>query len=140
MVGRELGDMLYAEYPLQPTPGSSAGRAASPPASDIDFVAEMRDLRRQVEALLAQGQIDEAERLMEEKRRYLAVNGYYIRKLNQAYFAFHGSYADSAGSIDPIGPKLESLRNESATLAEFVYRARDLTSEADLDQALASAR
>jgi hypothetical protein len=140
MVGRELGDMLYAEYPLQQTPGSSAGRAASPPASDIDFVAEMRDLRRQVEALLAQGQIDEAERLMEEKRRYLAVNGYYIRKLNQAYFAFHGSYADSAGSIDPIGPKLESLRNESATLAEFVYRARDLTSEADLDQALASAR
>ncbi len=75
---------------------------------------------------------------MEEKRRYLADNGYYIRKLNQAYFAFHGSYADSAGSIDPIGPKLDTLRKESTSLKAFVERARDLTSESDLDRALAT--
>jgi hypothetical protein len=93
-----------------------------------------------VEALLLQGKIDEAERLMEDKRRYLAANGHYIRKLNQAYFAFHGSYADSAGSIDPIGPKLDSLRQESRSLADFVGRARELTSESDLDRALASAK
>ncbi|TAK70961.1 MAG: hypothetical protein EPO22_01445 [Dehalococcoidia bacterium] len=138
LVGQELGARLVAEYPLGPSYVSSGGVMASP-APAIDFVAEMRELRRQVEALLAQGKVDEAERLMEEKRRYLADNGYYIRKLNQAYFAFHGSYADSAGSIDPIGPKLDTLRKDSPTLKAFVERARELTSEADLDRALASA-
>ena len=138
LAGRELGARLVAEYPLGPSYVSSGGVMASP-AGAIDFVAEMRALRRQVEALLADGKIEEAERLMEEKRRYLADNGYYIRKLNQAYFAFHGSYADSAGSIDPIGPKLDALREESVSLKAFVERARELTSEADLDRALASA-
>ena len=94
----------------------------------------MRDLRRQVESLLAQGKIDEAERAMEEKREFLAANGYYIRRLNQAYFAFHGSYADSAGSIDPIGPKLDELRRESPSLRDFVTTARELTSTGDLDR------
>jgi hypothetical protein len=137
-VGQELGARLVAEYPLGPSYVSSGGVMASP-AGAIDFVAEMRALRRQVEALLADGKVADAERLMEEKRRYLADNGYYIRKLNQAYFAFHGSYADSAGSIDPIGPKLDTLRKESPSLKAFVERARDLTSEADLDRALANA-
>jgi len=139
LVGQELGARLVAEYPLGPSYVSSGGVMASPAADAIDFTAVMRDLRRQVEALLAQGKVDDAERLMEEKRRYLADNGYYIRKLNQAYFAFHGSYADSAGSIDPIGPKLDALRKESPSLKAFVERARDLTSEGDLDRALASA-
>lgn len=140
IVGQELGDRIVAEYPLAAPQGSSGGVSASPPAPGIDFVAVMRDLRRQVEALLQQGRIDEAERLMNEKREYLADNGYYIRKLNQAYFAFHGSYAGSAGSIDPIGPKLDSLRKESTSLADFVGRARELTSEADLDRAVATGR
>ena len=97
---------------------------------------EMRHLRRQVESLLADGKIDEAERAMEEKRQFLAANGYYIRRLNQAYFAFHGSYADSAGSIDPIGPKLDDLRKKSATLRAFVSVVRGFSSEGDLDRAL----
>ena len=74
---------------------------------------------------------------MESKREFLAANGYYIRRLNQAYFAFHGSYADSAGSIDPIGPKLDELRKQSGSLREFVTVARGLGSEGDLDRALA---
>ena len=77
---------------------------------------------------------------MNQQRSYLAVNGYYIRKLNQAYFAFNGSYADTAASIDPIGPKFDTLRKESPTLNVFLDRARNLTSEADLDRAIASAR
>jgi hypothetical protein len=138
MVGRELGDMLAAEYPLREAPAAATfgGRLAAPP--QIDFTKEMRGLRAQVEALLREGKIAEAERSMEEKRRFLATNGYYIRRLNQAYFAFHGSYADSAGSIDPIGPKLDALRKRSASLREFVGRARALTSESDLDAAIAT--
>ena len=136
IAGRELGDMLVEEYPLQPA-ASSGARLTSAASDGIDFTAEMRTLRREVEALLAQGRIDDAERLMDEKRQFLADNGYYIRKLNQAYFAFHGSYADSAGSVDPIGPKLDSLRTQSTSLKQFVERARAITSEADLDAAIA---
>jgi hypothetical protein len=137
-VGRELGDWLFATYPLSRASGSGGGRRASPAGAGIDFVAEMRGLRRQVEALLRDGKVEQAEQLMEEKRQFLAANGYYIRRLNQAYFAFHGSYADSAGSIDPIGPKLSALREQSASLREFVARVRDVTSEDELDRAIAT--
>ena len=135
MAGRELGDRLFELYPLA---GAAAGPgSASLAGNAIDFTAEMRGLRREVELLLAAGQIDEAERRMDEKRTYLADNGHYIRRLNQAYFAFHGSYADGAGSIDPIGPKLDELRANSASLETFVERAREFTSVAALDLALA---
>lgn len=143
IVGRELGDMLFAEYPLEQPPAfvtiaavAGSAVATTNAAAGIDFTKEMRDLRRQVESLLAAGKIDEAERAMEEKRQFLAANGYYIRRLNQAYFAFHGSYADSAGSIDPIGPKLDDLRKKSASLREFVSVVRGFGSEGDLDLAL----
>jgi hypothetical protein len=118
-------------------PIASGAATAVDTAPGIDFTKEMRDLRRQVESLLADGKIDEAERAMEEKRQFLAMNGYYIRRLNQAYFAFHGSYADTAGSIDPIGPKLDDLRRKSASLREFVSVVRRFRSEGDLDLALA---
>lgn len=142
MVGRELGERLSEEYPVVKAPsyviGKPAGRdPGPPPATAIDFTTEMRNLRRRVEALLADGKIDEAEQAMEQGRQSLAANGYYIRRLNQAYFAFHGSYADSAGSIDPIGPKLDQLRKASPSLEQFVERARQFTSEDDLDRALA---
>ena len=143
-VGRELGERMFALYPppapavADAAPPASAPPATMPPAQAIDFTLEMRALRRQVEALLADGKIDEAERAMEDKREFLAQNGYYIRRLNQAYFAFHGSYADSAGSIDPIGPKLAQLRDQSSSLKDFVGRVRRVTSEDALDRALAT--
>jgi hypothetical protein len=74
---------------------------------------------------------------MEETRLVLAENGFYIRRINQAYFAFHGSYADTPGSIDPIGPKFDELRRNSASLEEFIETAREFTSAADLDATLA---
>jgi len=64
----------------------------------------MRNIRRNVDAYLEQGQIDQAEKYMIEQQQFLSANGYYIRKLNQAYFAFHGNYADSPTSVNPIGP------------------------------------
>lgn len=133
-VGREMGDMMFERWPLDRSEPPMT--APAPPAPRIDFTKEMRDLRRQVEALLSDDKVDEAEALMEEKRRFLADNGYYIRRLNQAYFAFHGSYADSAGSIDPIGPKFDELREKSGSLRDFVRTAQQFTSEQDLDRAL----
>jgi len=47
-------------------------------------------------------------------------NGYYIRKLNQAYFAFYGAYADVPGGPageDPVGPAVRALRSQSQSPA-----------------------
>jgi hypothetical protein len=106
----------------------------------VDLRAELVKLRGEVDALLADGKIEEAEALMEERRRFLAANGHYIRRLNQAYFAFINLYAGEAGSpgaTNPIGPKVDHLRRLSPSLAAFLDVAGDLTSVADLDQALA---
>jgi hypothetical protein len=73
---------------------------------------------------------------MQQTRQYLADNGYYIRKLNQAYFAFHGTYADSPTSISPIGAELEKLREQSASLKDFLNRAATITSRKHLQDML----
>ena len=96
-------------------------------------------LRLRIEELLAQDQVDEAERLMEEKRDDFEEQGAYLRRINQAYFAFYGSYADTPSSIDPIGPKLQTLRDRASSVSDFVRLARGLTSEAELDRLLAGA-
>ena len=100
---------------------------------------ELRRLRGEVEALLAKGEIEAAEALMETRRRELAAQGVHIRKINQAYFAFTNLYAGAAGNpaaVNPIGPKIDELRRRSASLAAFVDVVGDLTSLADLDRAL----
>jgi hypothetical protein len=136
IAGNEMGDYMFERYPLERPPALVSASAAVPRAqdpADIDFAAEMRGLRLQVDSLLAEGRVEDAEAAMEEKRRFLAANGIYIRRINQAYFAFHGSYATGPASIDPIGPKLERLRERSGTLESFVRAAREIESVADLD-------
>ncbi|MBI1885846.1 MAG: hypothetical protein HYS09_05995 [Chloroflexi bacterium] len=127
----ELAGLLFERYP-SPEPAQ-----APPAASRFDFVSAMRALRRHVEELLADGRVVRAERLMEAKRRLFVSKGVYIRKINQAYFAFSGSYADSPASIDPIGPKLQALREKTGSVGEFVRVAARITSVEELDQALA---
>jgi hypothetical protein len=68
---------------------------------------------------------------MESRRLVFLQNGYLLRKLNQAYFAFHGSYALSPGSIDPTGPQIRQLRAASPTLKSFLDRVGWLNSSAD---------
>jgi hypothetical protein len=90
----------------------------------------MRKTRVQVDELLAQGQVDEAEQYMEERRRFFWDHGYHIRKLNQAYFAFHGAYADEPGQRgeDPVGPAVLELRQQLASLRDFLREVAGLTS------------
>jgi hypothetical protein len=144
--GQQLADLYFVKYgdldlsasdPPPATPAPTLVPGAPTPAP-FDFTTEMRSLRTQVEALLAQGKVDEAEALMRQKRDEFAGHGYYIRKLNQAYFAFYGFYATGPGSIDPIGPKMEQLLANAGSEGEFIHRARSITSVADLNAALAS--
>ena len=122
--GREIGDRVYTAITGNMVDRSS--QDASPPATPdpdaFDFNAEMRETRVRTEALLAQGRIEEAEDYMEERRQLMVANGHFIRKINQAFFAFHGSYATSAASISPIDGQLEQLRSRSDTLEDFLKR------------------
>jgi hypothetical protein len=98
----------------------------------FDFNKEMREIRKVVDDYLAWGEIEAAEAFMEQKRQYLAENGYYIRKLNQAYFAFHGTYADSPTSISPIGADLNELREQSVSVKAFLDTVSVISSREDL--------
>ena len=89
----------------------------------FDFRAQMHETRINADALLAAGKIEEAEAYMEARRQIFLQNGYLLRKINQAYFAFHGAYADVPGGAageDPVGPAVRALRAQSASLKDFI--------------------
>lgn len=69
---------------------------------------------------------------MEARRQLFVEQGYNIRKLNQAYFAFHGSYATSPSTGNPIGGQLEWLRGQHPTLRAFVRDIRSVGRYEDL--------
>ncbi|MEX1248649.1 MAG: hypothetical protein WEA61_09210 [Anaerolineales bacterium] len=147
IVGREIGQAVIARYypelvPPPPAPAPQASAEDSPPPSPaFDFNTEMHATRVQVDALLAEGKVEEAEEYMETRRLFFWDNGYAIRKLNQAYFAFYGSYADApigAAGEDPVGAAVRELRTRSSSLKEFVSRMAWLTSFEDLQKLLAS--
>jgi len=129
MVSKEIGALVCEKYYPQCENGNSQVQEAEP---EFDFNREMREIRRAVDKYLAQGEIEAAEEFMEQKRQYLASKGYYIRKLNQAYFAFHGTYADRPTSISPIGLELKLLRSQSASLKDFLDTVAGMTSRQDL--------
>lgn len=142
--GRAVIERFYPEQ-VPPPPPPAAPRSESetdpPPAPVFDFRAEMHATRVRVDALLAAGKIEEAEAYMESQRLMFWDHGYVIRKLNQAYFAFYGSYADTPigpAGADPVGAAVRELRARSASLSEFVTRMASLTSFADLQALLIS--
>jgi hypothetical protein len=145
IIGDEIGRrVLERYYPEQmppagwPQPLSMRsdwlGRKNNPPP--FEYGPFMRKTRLEVDRLLAEGKVDEAEKFMEAQRRILVENGYAIRKLNQAYFAFHGSYAVGSAATDPIGGKLRLLRRQAGSLAEFLRTAARFSEPGDLDAAL----
>jgi hypothetical protein len=136
LAGREIANLVNGRYPVQ-FPDGEDGRAPPRPATDIDFNKEMRELRLEVDALLAEGRVAEAEAAMEAKRVYLNDNGITIRKINQAYFAFYGSYADSPQSSSPIGPKVNRVWELTGDVGGFLAVMREVTTAADLDRVLA---
>jgi hypothetical protein len=105
----------------------------------FDFRAEMHLTRVTADELLAAGKIEEAEAYMEQRRQFFWEHGYLIRKLNQAYFAFHGAYADVPGGAageDPVGPAVRALREQSDSLADFVNTIAWMTSFEQLQRAI----
>ena len=150
IAGNEVGMyVLQKYYPEILDTGSTSNPVALPKSSlastepqdppPFDFRAEMHETRVTADELLADGKIDEAEAYMEQRRQVFWEHGYLLRKLNQAYFAFHGAYADSPGGAageDPVGPAVRALREQSASLADFINRIAWMTSFEELKQAI----
>jgi len=149
MAGKEIRYALlvkyYPEYAPEPDPiimpdeSEKPENESEPPA--FDFRAEMHETRIKVDELLAVGKITEAEKYMDERRELFWQNGYVIRKLNQAYFAFHGAYADSprgAAGKDPVGPAVRQLRADSKNLAEFLKKISRMSTFEQLQKELAN--
>ena len=148
-IGRALLEAFYPELvppppPPQP-PNSSVGTTQpsdEPPA--FDFRKEMHETRITVDQMLAEGKIEEAEKYMEMRRIVFWEQGYrFLRKINQAYFAFYGAYADepggAAGKIeDPVGAAVRSLRAQSSSLADFLNRISWISSFEELQRAVAN--
>ena len=132
LAGKELGERAYDSIIGQTgdsaapdaVPQSEAvvnlGPPPDPEGNVFDFNREMRVTRLRVDELLAQGQVEQAEAYMEERRRLFLDKGFFIRKLNQAFFAFHGTYAAGPASVSPIGSQVEELRASSDSIGDFI--------------------
>jgi hypothetical protein len=150
IAGGEIGQMVLKEFYPELTAASRADLSLASlyqppfaprpaPQAGFDFQAEMHLTRVHADELLAQGKIEEAEAYMEARRKFFWDNGYPIRRINQAYFAFYGAYADQPGGAageDPVGPAVRALRAQSASLADFLNRISWMTTFEDLQKAV----
>ncbi|MBI5841831.1 MAG: hypothetical protein HZB19_17215 [Chloroflexi bacterium] len=150
IVGNEIGTRVLERFYPELMPASTSPRSllslptnplpddSNPPP--FDFRAAMHETRVTVDALLTEGKVKEAEAYMESRRLVFLENGYLLRKINQAYFAFHGAYADVPGGAageDPVGPAVRALRAQSTSLADFVNTISWMTSFEQLQEAAA---
>lgn len=147
ITGKEIGRTLIEKYypellppaPIEAGPPSKGSSQPNEPPP-FDFRAEMHTTRLTVDQLLAEGKIEAAEQYMEQRRSFFWDNGYRIRKLNQAYFAFYGAYADEPGGAageDPVGKAVRTLRVQSPSLATFLNKISWMSSFEQLERAIA---
>jgi hypothetical protein len=144
-MGRAILERYYPEFlPPPPAPQSEIPEQEipTPEPAAFDFRAEMHETRVTVDKLLEEGKIEQAEQYMEARREVFWENGYrHIRKLNQAFFAFYGAYADQPGGAageDPVGSAVRELRLQSPSLASFLNRISWMTSFEQLQRAVES--
>ncbi|MFA7406885.1 MAG: hypothetical protein WCY93_03470 [Anaerolineaceae bacterium] len=142
LAGQELGRMILEKYypdhlppPVQAQVQPAPSETVSQP-DEFNYQTEMRLTRVETDRLLAEGDVEGAEAYMEARRQVFWENGYPIRKLNQAYFAFYGAYsADPEGGAageDPVGPAVQALRAQYDQLADFLNAISWVTSFDDL--------
>jgi hypothetical protein len=131
IVSDEIASMIYQKYY---TSYYEDNAYVYSEGSGFDFYEEMRNIRIAVDNYLATGEIEQAEAFMEEERLYILSQGYYIRRLNQAYFAFYGTYASNPSSVNPIGDMLRDLRNNSADITDFIKITSSIKNLDDLNE------
>jgi hypothetical protein len=146
IAGREIGLAVIGRFypellPPPPPPEVETEPGEPPPPPAFDFRDEMRQTRETVDQMLADGDIEGAEEYMEARRQAFWENGYRLRKINQAYFAFYGAYADQPGGAageDPVGEAVRRLFDQSPSLATFLKRIAWMTSFEELKESVAT--
>ncbi len=141
--GKEVGQLAVARYyPDLLAPAPQNGPANPVPLAlqrnplAFDFGREMNRTRVNLDLWLAKGDVTAAEIYLEARRRLFVANGYPIRRLNQAYFAFYGGYQaggiPGVGGEDPIGPAVRDIRRHSPSLRAFVLNVQGVTTREQL--------
>ena len=125
IVANELAADVLAAFP-------QVQRSSPAPPDRSESDAILHRLRIDVDALLAEGEIVQAEQRMETVRQELVGLGRNFRRINQAFFAFNGVYGDTPASSSPIGPLLATFRADSPTLIDFIAAVRDIDTLAEL--------
>lgn len=127
IVGNEVGELVWRSYFATPEEASRADfqeSTSEDPEEEtrFDFNAFMQETRLTTETLLNKGRVNEAEAYMENRRLELTSHNIFIRKINQAFFAFNGNYAirSGTGSVSPIGSQVTALRNRMSSVGEFL--------------------
>jgi hypothetical protein len=136
-IAREMLTRYYPDFVPPEVDPSTTPPSQEPPA--FDRRAVLHETRITADALLAEGKIEAAEEYMEAQRQLLWDNGHRIRKLNQAYFAFHGAYADRPGGPageDPVGDAVRDLWDKIADPAEFLWTMSWMSDFSDLERRL----
>ena len=129
LAGNELGDAVFARMGGDLT--VSASRYLPRHERDTFFTQEMRETRRTVDELLLEGRVEEAEEYMKQRWWRLRLGGYGLRKLNQAYLAFRGRYAEGPSSVSPIGPQVRALRAAHTDTVSFIKTVERVSSYAE---------
>ena len=157
--GEGVAQLVFERYyPELLTRESNMILIDNPQQSTFDFGTEMNTTRVTVDRLMARiasvrdlpfasiganakndvlinETILKAEAYMEARRLIFNENGYRIRKLNQAYFAFYGGYQGGIpgiGGEDPIGPAVRAIYASSDNLHDFAVTMRGITSREEL--------
>lgn len=141
IAGNEIGELVLRTYYPESLPvevseeqihSTESGTPDDVPEEEIfSYRKEMNITRVSVDEMLSAGQIEEAEEYMETRRKFFWENGYPIRRLNQAYFAFYGAYADTPGGAagkDPVGPVVRAFRQQAGSLSAFLEQISWITS------------
>ena len=102
------------------------------------FNAQIRFTRSITDNLLAKNKIDMAEKFMLSQTSKLNYQGYQIRKINQAYFAFYNSYGTTPQSTNNILPKLKCIRTKNLKLHEFINKVKNIDDFAKFENILNS--
>ena len=139
LFGKEIAILViqryYPELPIPNLPTfepPDPSIIVEPDPNAFNFGAEMNTTRVTVDALLAKDKVTEAENYMDARRLFFFENGFSLRRINQAFFAFYGGYQAGggvvgAGGADPIGPAVLSIRQNSDSLHDFILLLQGVT-------------
>ena len=129
LFGEEVGRLAYERITGETLPPPDPFiPETDPDSNEFSFRNFMRETRLKVDEILADGNVHGAEAYMEQRRIELHGHNIFIRKINQAYFAFNGSYGDNPASVSPIGEQVQELRTYVENVADLVKAIQGTTS------------